>query len=392
MKTSWLVCVSLLSVACGGPMNQRRDDGGAMPDASALEDVASTSDAVIEASAVGDARADAAASACSAEDRAACAYVPARNDGPGQQSITQTLSYTDITGQQRSIEIAIRRPSGAPQPWPVVIWSHGGADGVVSAGGVGLEWSRVFNSAGYLFIGIAHAPRSDASRASLCMQFGITTVADCARFKYLHWDRPNDVRRVLDWIDEQSRGMFAGVVDRQRMLYAGHSAGAGSTSMVAGASREYNGMARTLPDARPRAFIGFSIEGPGDDGFTETSFGAIARPHLTVSGVGDRTPEAEPLPRRRPFELMMPGDKFRFWNTDAASLHGTFDHNVGPCEDYQTMRGAPVARCAEFYRWMESAALAFADAYLRDRPEAIAWLASDNMAIMSSSAVEWSRR
>jgi predicted dienelactone hydrolase len=382
-----------LATGCGGagardggePDAVVMNDSGAAGDAAARGDVTMASDA--DASAVG---ADAAA-ACAADNRAACVYRPARTFG-AQAVLTQTLAYTDATGAQRSIEVAIRRPMGAPQPWPVVLWSHGGASGQMSANGAGDEWSRVFNAAGYLFVAIAHAPRSDESRAALCAHLGITVAADCARFKYLHWDRPYDVRRTLDWMEEQARGMFAGAVDLQRLLYAGHSAGAGATSMVAGASREMGGVARVAPDPRPRAFIGFSIEGPGDDGFTDASFAAITRPHMSVTGAGDRTTETEPLPRRLPFELMAPGNKYRFWNTDEASLHGTFDHNVGPCEGYQMRNGAPVARCAEFYAWMESAALAFADAHLRERPEAIAWLASDNMTILSSGAVEWRRR
>lgn len=368
-------------------------DVAAMTDSGVVLDATNSADATATDSGVVDARvADSGVAPCSATNPMACAYRPERLFG-AQPVLTQMLSYTDATGAMRTFEVAIRRPMGAPQPWPIVVWSHGGADGIVNAGGVGNEWSRVFNAGGYLFIGIAHAPRSEASRAALCAHVGITVAADCARFKYLHWDRPNDVRRVLDWLDEQSRGPMAGVADVRRLLYAGHSAGAGSVSMVAGASREYlAGMPRTQPDPRPRAFIGFSIEGPMDDGFTDASFAAITRPHLSVTGAGDRTAESDPAQRRRAFELMAPMNKFRFWNTDVASLHATFDHSVGPCEDYQRMRGAPVARCEDFYLWMETTALAFADAYVRERPEAIAWLASDNLRTLSNAAVEWSRR
>jgi len=328
---------------------------------------------------------------CSASNLAACAY--ASTGACGELPLVQrAVPYTDVLGETRTVEIAIHRPDGAPQPWPVIVWSHGGAAGVSSPVGVGAEWSRVFTRAGYLFVAIAHTPRTDVSRGALCTHFGITTVEDCARFKYLHWDRPHDVRAVLDYLEEQAVGPLAGMADLGQLLYAGHSAGAGSTSMVAGASRELAGMPRTLPDPRPKAFIGCSIEGPGDDGFTTTSFGAIDRPHLTLSGVGDMTPEAEALPRREPFELMMPGEKYRFWNTEPAARHSTFDHTPMDCRDYQTNRGDDVARCDEYLRWLDAAALAFADAQLRDSQAARDWLASDNLSVLTGGAVEWDRR
>lgn len=367
------VALGALLTACGGGENRSpaRDAGAPGNDAAVA--------------------ADANPGACAPSNLAACAYRPTQTFTPMSDVPLQPLSYMDATGAQRTFEVAIRRPMNAPTPMPVVIWSHGGFAGMQSARNVGAEWAEVFNRAGYLVIAVAHAPRSEPSRLAVCTLLGISAT-DCARFKYLHYDRPYDIRRVLDWLEAQSRGAFAGLIDMQRILYAGHSAGSGGTSMVAGASRVFGGIPRTAPDPRPRAFIGFSIEGPLDDGFTDESFAPIARPHLSVTGVGDTTSESDPAQRRRVFDLVMPGQKYRFWMTDPAAQHGTFDHNVGPCEDYQMRRGQPASRCTEIYAWMESAVLAFADAQLRESAEAAAWLASDRAAVLSNNVVEWSRR
>jgi predicted dienelactone hydrolase len=332
---------------------------------------------------------------CSPANRAACAYRPAARYGASESAVLTQLSYTDVTGGSRMIEVGVRRPIGAPQPWPVVVWSHGGSQGLPSARNAGDEWSRVFNEAGYLVVVVAHTPRNDAQLAAICMHYGITTPPECARFKFLHHDRPYDVRRALDWIEEQARGPMAGEVDATRILHAGHSAGSGGGSMLAGASRNFNGMSRTVPDPRPRAFIGFAIEGPNDDGFTDASFANITRPHLTVTGVGDTTnemPPADPAQRRRVFDLEPPGQKYRFWVTDPGARHESFDHQLDACTTFQMRQGRPVALCADVLSWMESAALAFADAQLRERPEALAWLASNQAAILSGAVVEWSRR
>ena len=147
-----------------------------------------------------------------------------------------------------------------------------------------------------------------------------------------------------------------------------------------------------MPDPRPKAFIGCSIEGPGDDGFTTASFGAISRPHLTLSGVGDSTPEAAAPPRREPFGLMMPGEKYQLWNTEEAARHSTFNHETIDCQNYQANRGADVGRCDTYLTWLDSAALAFADAQLRGSRVAKDWLASDNLVVLSAGAAEWNRR
>ena len=88
----------------------------------------------------------------------------------------------------------------------------------------------------------------------------------------------------------------------------------------------------------------------------------------------------------------MPGDKYRLWITEAAARHTSFNHEEQTCRDFLTTNGGNPARCAAYTAWVESAALAFADAQLRDRPEAHAWLASDNLTIASGGVAEWARR
>jgi predicted dienelactone hydrolase len=328
---------------------------------------------------------------CSDTNRDACAYVPERTYEIAELPVA-TLSYDDVLGIERTFRVLVRRPVGAPLPMPIVIWSHGGNDGRMDPTAAGIEWSETFARAGYVVVTIAHAPRPADSLQAVCDALGITVAADCERFKYLHHDRPYDVRRVIDWLEEQEAGDFAGVIDLDRILHAGHSAGAGGGSVIAGATRDFNGFILNAPDPRPRAFVGLSVEGPMDDGFTDGSYVGIDRPHLTVTGVGDTTPESDPAQRRRVFELEPAGDKYRLWITTPAAQHGTFDLNPDPCRSYQMRTGEPVAYCEEIYPWLVSAVLAFTDAQLRDRPEAIAWLASDNAEVFSGAVAEWDRR
>ncbi len=376
--------VAWLGAACGAGHEPPLDRDAAPVDGGRVEasDAAITDAGPFDAGGPG---------ACSAENPERCAYVPAETYGE-LPLLTREVTYTDVLGEARTVEITLARPDGAPTPWPLVVWSHGGMTGMMSSVGVGEEWRGVFTGAGYAFLGIAHRPRSDESRGRLCEHFGITVVADCARAKYLHYDRPHDFASVLDYVEEQSTGMLAGVVDLERVLYAGHSAGSGGASLVAGATRTIFDVPQMGSDPRPLAFIGASMEGVGDDGFGEDAFDAMARPHLTLSGVGDVTPEATAPPRRLPFERMMPGDKYRLWITDATARHTTFNHSSTDCAEFAATRGLDASACDAHLAWLESAVLAFTDAHLRDRPEARAWLASDAIVIMSAGVVEWSRR
>ena len=326
---------------------------------------------------------------CTPDTLQACGYGPSLEQGftTAPERIVE-LDYTDITGSKRRFSIALRRPLDAPEPLPIVVWSHGGALGQNDPAKVATGWGRVFTGAGYLFVAIAHHQRGDvAARLPICRALGYDEKA-CERFKFLNWDRPHDVARVLDWIDQQAAGPLQGRIEPRRLAYAGHSAGAGAALAVAGAGRDFAGNVRTLSDPRPLAFIGDSPQGVGYDGFEATSFEAISRPFLTLSGVGDATNSHPAQERRDAFERMMPGNAFLGWITDPATRHGTFNLEARAC-----MRGgAEETRCAKHLEWLAAAALAFVDSYLRGDVDARAYLESERLGVLSGGAFELSRR
>lgn len=321
-----------------------------------------------------------------------CEWIPAPADRfAAAPPITTTLDYVDVTGATRSFEVAVRAPVGAPEPLPVVVWSHGGNDGQMNALNVGTEWAAILVAAGYVVVDVAHAPRTPASRQALCDQLGYDA-AGCLTFKYLHWDRPHDAARVFDFIEAQAAsGPWAGRIDAARIVYAGHSAGSGGVLMVDGAPRDYAGQLVTLSDPRPIAFLANSPQGPGDEGFVEASFGGCARPTLVNTGVGDDT-NVLGVNRARAFDFMPAGDKFRFYLLEPAARHATFDQNGDACATYSGQQGLDAGRCPTYQRWLASSALAFLDAYARDSAAARAYLASDNLTVLTAGAATWDRR
>ena len=425
MRALWFaIGAGSLLVACSS-------DGGPEPGPSTTTTVGSTSSGGGAGGSggqdIGGGGAGGRINGCRAEDTMACTYTPAAEHGLGT-IVERTFTYADAAGQTRDVNVELRRPAAPSTPLPIVLWSHGGSGGRSSAGNVGTEVGEVFVRAGYLFVAMAHPGRDRASYDALCTQQGwagcgetctmdseCTTRSEavcddggCRYLKVLGWDRPNDVRAVIDGLE----GLAApgepleGLIDLTRILYAGHSSGAGGTMMVAGATRELNGPTLLL-DPRPTAFMSFSPQGLGVDGFTSASYDGtgctalasdpsqcLTRPHLLVSGVGDDTANEVAESRRQAFDLG-PATRQRYllWNLDEAARHTTFNFKPDSCPSYAQTNGLDPtlypARCKLYLAGQTSAALAFADAYLRDHVPALDYLASDNLRALYGDPGSW---
>jgi hypothetical protein len=333
-----------------------------------------------------------------------CLYFPANQFA--FQTTTRQVTYTDNAGLSRTIEVAIRRPSGAPLPLPVVIWSHGGAGGKTNPLNSMSAWSDTTAAAGYLTISIAHTPRSDQERSLLCQSIGIADPATCDLFKHLNWDRPFDITAVIDELEAQNQlGELQGQIAVDRIAVGGHSAGAGGALSVAGALRNFTGTPVSFDDPRPVAFLGFSPQQPGTEGFFDTDFQRplhswqpLARPVLTGTGDGDNgcnpsdvpgaCPGETPYGRRLNFDRMPAGDKYRIYLHDADTFHTLFSLNTTDC----AARGVNQSKCDEMARWLQSVALAFLDAYVRQDAFAFQWLHTDNIETASRRRAEWDHK
>jgi hypothetical protein len=323
------------------------------------------------------------AQGCPAEP-ARCLYTP-----PTLPIELVELAATDPDriGGPRTLNVAIRFSRMAAQPMPVVVWSHGGASGQTNAAGALDRWAIAAAEAGYLSVAIAHTPRDQASRDALCASLGFDA-AGCETFKYLGYDRPLDISLVIDRLAALStQPQFAVRFDITRLAVGGHSAGAGGTLMVAGASREINGTPMVSSDPRPIAFLAFSPQAPGSDGMTEAGYALITRPTLIGTGRGDHDPPDTADGRASVFDLMQPGNKARVFVEDPAAIHTVFALETDNCT-----RNATLAHCEEMRDWVKSAGLAFLDAHVRARPAAIMWVASNRLAIASGGVAEWSTR
>lgn len=322
-----------------------------------------------------------------------CLYTPAQTYSFARSTVR--VSYKDVAETTRTIEMTVRVPN-RPGPLPVVIWAHGGEGRPFNSSGGALSlWGEISAETGYLSITPAFPNREGEERLALCRFLGVDGER-CERMSNNAWDRPYDIRAILDELSEQnSAGPLRGRIDLARIGVAGHSAGSGGTLAVAGAVREFNGV-RYGPsysaDPRPKAFVALSPSAPGSSWMFDTSWNdgttswtLIERPVLVLTGLGDEN-EQFGRGRRIAFDYMPAGDKFRLWVNDADFGHGAFGDNLGDCE------GIPAGKCGVFRAVAVSTVRAFLDAYLEDKPQARRFLEEGYAAAAVPELLEWSKK
>lgn len=311
----------------------------------------------------------------------------------------QNITYMDVTGRPRTIEITIRIPTGRTGPLPVVVWAHGGGDGrngIGASDGALSDWSTFSATSGYLTVSPAFHARNEADQAALC-NYLEASESECEYINSPSWDRPYDIKAILDFLRDQNQsGPFEGRIDMNRIAIGGHSAGSSGTLSVAGAARLIHGTkygAAHFADPRPKAFVALSPSAPGfsymfDKSFNdpETSWDNIQRPVLILTGAGDAH-EQTPRGRRIPFGYLPAGDKYRLFVNDIAFSHGSFGDNLHDCEG-----NAPERRCEVFQDVLHSAVRAFLDAYLDQRQQAITYLQNGYLGELGDGVLEWVRK
>jgi hypothetical protein len=216
---------------------------------------------------------------------------------------------------------------------------------------------------------------------------------------------------VLDELERRNvQGALQGLIDLDHIAVGGHSSGASGALTVGGAWRNFTGQPVDLsdPDQRPVAYLAFSPQPPGSEGFFDTDYGRsrhswwnITKPVLFGTGDGDSTcnPLEEPgscfgdIPYGRRIAFERRGrsnadDKYLIYFHDADTFHELFDLNT----DNDKCAGAALQKCEEIARTLRSVALAFLDHYLSSDPVALQWLGRNDVEIATGDVAEWSRK
>lgn len=323
-----------------------------------------------------------------------CAQTPVLyNPGPPASFTTAaaTVDYRDAANDTRTLSLTIRRPN-VTGALPVVVWSHS----AVFPSDALFRWSEATAQAGYLTIVVSHPTRDVAQAVRLCEALQVDEEA-CRTIGLVNWDRPQDLKQVLDWLERNREN-----VDVRRVALAGHADGASAAVSLAGAKRLLTSTERRkaddFTDRRPVAFVALSPHGPVREGFfdagwraPESCWAPVTRPVLVVTGAGDNNcddpgtcRQGDSAARRRiVFDAMPEGGKYLMFVRSLKVSHellGSLDPAV--C-------GATGAECEAFERWMRSSVVAFLDAHVRQLPAAQAWLKEMAAGVAALGDVEW---
>jgi len=268
-------------------------------------------------------------------------------------------SWTDAAREGREVPFKLYYPQGAPEPLPIVVWSHG-------AGGSrdGAEYlGRHLASHGYAAFHLQHA----GSDAAVLREHGregmLREVARPAAAEARFADVPFAVERIVAMSAE---GPYAGRLDPDRMGMSGHSYGAISTLVAAGQSSAEAGQRYAVP--RFKGAFAMS-PGPPRRGSADEAFDDMLMPIFHLTGTEDGSPlgDMDPSEREKPFRTI--GDVDQYLLVLEGGVHMTFSG-----------RDAGYPRLARHHDLIRMAAVAFWDSRLRGHAAARAWLDGDGFA------------
>jgi predicted dienelactone hydrolase len=170
---------------------------------------------------------------------------------------------------------------------PVVIFSHGLGGSRLGYGFLGRAWSE----RGYAVVLPSHRENVPAGVAEVEQP----TVGEMRAMKDAIGDprnwpvRPLDVRRTVDALEtlgEHVRSL-RGRLDLSRVGIGGHSYGAYTALLCAGARIRVDGEWKSFQEERGKAFLALSPPGNGSRGLSAESWETIVAPLLCMTGTAD---------------------------------------------------------------------------------------------------------
>ena len=269
--------------------------------------------------------------------------------------------------RQRDIPLKIYYPAGQKDV-PLIIFSHGyggDKDGYVY---LGTGWA----SAGYAVILPTHegGDRQAAMAGGYTAMFKGESVVTSSQLD----DNAHDISFIISSLPDIERRApeLDGVIDMKRIGVAGHSMGAGTTLVLAGATLP--GSSALASDPRPLAFVAISPQGMFSSADAHR-WDEIARPTLTLYGSNDEGEQHQPPSwRLDPYDHMPPGNKYNLI-VDGANHFSFADAAKAPGVAEMLARGQ-TRDMNQIHDYVVRTTLIFWNAYLGNESAALALLRS----------------
>lgn len=198
------------------------------------------------------------------------------SEPPAEVRIQEFDGLIDVS-RGRSIPYRVFYNSGSSGQTPVIFVSHGGSNQTSGHLG-GSHLGRSYAAGGYLAIHVGHLPSLGQTPSE--------------QFDNHSRDRPADVSFLLDRLEAGTLPLpagFAGTADLDRVGHTGHSWGAYTSHVLAGAEVVVDDQVSVFTDPRIRAICPISPQGEGglgafDDGPDDNTWLGVGVPAFTLIG------------------------------------------------------------------------------------------------------------
>ncbi len=268
------------------------------------------------------------------------------------------------SGSNREIPLHVYLPA-SNSPAPVVLFSHG--LGGTNKGSVflGQHWA----ARGYVAVFLQHPGSDDSVWKNKRIPERLAAMRQAANLENFML-RVKDVPAVIDQLEHWNKtedSPLHGRLDLDKIGMSGHSFGAVTTQAVSGQNFPVTGTSVT--DNRIKAAIAFSPSSPRQGADPKHAFGEVKIPWMVMTGTKDVAPigDQDVKSRLAVFSALPPGGKYELVLNNAE--HSAFTDRALP--------GDKEKRNPNHHRVILALSTAFWDAYLRNDPQAKAWLGGD---------------
>ena len=295
------------------------------------------------------------------------------NYAPLLGSLTPVSTHANLqrTGD-RPLEVRVTFPQ-EPGKYPLIVFSHGLRGSMDSYDPLIKTWV----SHGYVCIQPNHADSLQYFKGNMRAAFQINAST------FTNWSqRPQEMSMVIDRIGEIEKQVpgLAMRVDMTKIGMGGHSYGAHTSSLLAGA-RLVDG--QSFKEKRAKAVLLISPQGEGR-GFAADAWTDMTGPVLAITGSEDVSiVPTTPQLRRMPFDRSPAGNKFLLWIEGA-------HHGMGGISG----RWFPTAGDADAVqlKTVQTATLMYWDDYLKGDAKAKQFLMSNQVKTLSQGKAHIERR